>query len=325
MAVNRAAILKAAGERLIIEDVPYVKPGAGQVLIKVQAAAINVADHILQDTGLFIRYCPYILGSDVAGTIKEVGPGSRFQPGDRVYAHCNQKFSQGGLHESCAGFGGFQFYTLSLEDHTAKLPDVMSFEQGCVFPLSVTTAYAGLMTLGLDQPGSGYVFVWGGSSSVGTNTIQLFKNLGYTVITTASPRNFEYCREIGASEVFDYNGNDQPIVDFLKGKKLLGTLDAMSKEDTLKRCMKLVDGTICSVAPGTEKVGPQVRTIYQGRDPSFNIHQKVYREILPEALENGTFKPKPDPLVIGKGLEFAQEGIDMCKKGVSARKVVFTI
>ncbi|CAF9912652.1 MAG: hypothetical protein GOMPHAMPRED_007720 [Gomphillus americanus] len=325
MVINRAAILKAAGERLVVEDTSYVKPGAGQVLIKVQAAAINVADHILQDTGLFIRNWPYTLGSDVAGTIEEAGPGSSFQPGDRVYAHCNQKFSQGGFDESCAGFGGFQFYTLSLEDHTAKLPNAIGFEQGCVFPLSVTTAYAGLMTLGLNQPGSGYVFVWGGSSSVGTNAIQLFKNLGYTVITTASPRNFGYCREIGASEVFDYNGDDQPIIGFLKGKNLLGTLDAMSKEDTLKRCMKLVDGTVCSVAPGTEKIGPQVKTIYQAQDPHFNIQQKVYGEVLPKALGNGTFKPKPDPLVIGNGLEYAQEGIDMCKKGVSARKVVFIL
>ena len=64
-------------------DVP--KPGVGELLIKVQATALNPVDWKIQAYGLFIDVFPAILGSDGAGTVEEVGEGvTGFAKGDRV-------------------------------------------------------------------------------------------------------------------------------------------------------------------------------------------------------------------------------------------------
>lgn len=66
--------------------------------------------------------------------------------------------------------------------------------------------------------------VWGGSTSVGSNAIQLAAAAGYEVITTCSPRNFDYVKRLGASQAFDYRSNTvtSEIVAALKGGKLAG-------------------------------------------------------------------------------------------------------
>lgn len=53
--------------------------------------------------------------------------------------------------------------------------------------------------------------------------------------------------------------------------------------------------------------------------------QAIYREFLPKALKSGQFKPAPPPEVVGKGLEYLQEGLDRLKKGVSAKKLVVVL
>ena len=85
---------------------------------------------------------------------------------------------------------------------------------------------------GLDLPTSdptdkdGTVLVWGGSTSVGCNAVQLAKAAGYRVVSTASPRNFNYLKGLGADEVHDYNGADAVtrITRALRGHKLAGAL-----------------------------------------------------------------------------------------------------
>ena len=68
--------------------------------------------------------------------------------------------------------------------------------------------------------------VWGGSTSVGNNAIQLAVAAGYDVITTASPKNFGYVKKLGASQVFDYNDKAvvQKVINAFKGKTIAGAL-----------------------------------------------------------------------------------------------------
>ena len=77
---------------------------------------------------------------------------------------------------------------------------------------------------GSPRPTGQAVLVWGGSTSVGSNAIQLAVAAGYEVITTCSPKNFDYVKRLGASQAFDYRGNAVvgEIVAALKGKKLAG-------------------------------------------------------------------------------------------------------
>ena len=68
--------------------------------------------------------------------------------------------------------------------------------------------------------------MWGGSTSVGSNAIQLAAAAGYEVITTASPRNFDYVKSLGAAQVFDYNSPSvmPDIIAAFAGRTLAGAI-----------------------------------------------------------------------------------------------------
>jgi NADPH:quinone reductase-like Zn-dependent oxidoreductase len=135
------------------------KVGDGELLVSVQAWAINPCDTILQDKFLpSIKY-PIILGQGVAGIVEIVGPtaASKFKVGDRVFA-----FSLN---------NGFQDYVVLNHLMAAKIPDALSFSSVSVFPLCVTTSsialfgkdFLGLPLPSLDSTRTGKsILIWGG-------------------------------------------------------------------------------------------------------------------------------------------------------------------
>ena len=339
MPFNQAAwILEKQGKPLVVKESPYVSPGPDQVTIKNGAVAINPADWKLQDSGMFIDHYPFVLGADLAGTIEEVGNNVKhLKKGDRVCgAACTMVAGK-------LEMGAFNLYAVCPADLVALIPSSMSFEAAAVLPIGIATASACLYfkeQLNLDYPTSSpihqgkYLFIWGGSSSVGSCAIQLAVNSGYSVIATASPHNVEYCKSLGAEQVFDYGSNTvvDEIVDFLKSKTLAGIVDAISEGGTVEKCVEVAqkskgEKTIATVIPGSENGHPDdvkvgsVLVWISGHE----IATVIYEKFLPKALEDGTIKPKPDPLIIGKGLEHVQAGIDKLKAGISAAKVVVTL
>ena len=82
---NQAAYLKEAGKPLEVGDAPVPTAGAGEIVVKNSAVAINPLDWHMQDHGVFIQQWPAVFGCDVAGEVFEVGSGvERFKKGDRV-------------------------------------------------------------------------------------------------------------------------------------------------------------------------------------------------------------------------------------------------
>ncbi len=179
--------------------------GDRKVLVKVHAWAINPCDYMLQDRNM-VKY-PVILGCDVAGTVEAVAPGStaasRFRVGDRVFGFTANS--------------GFQDY-VALEDKLmTKIPRDLAYREAVVFGLCSATSAMFLFGkdyLSLDYPKLGapkkekFVLVWGGSSAVGSNAIQLATAAGYRVIATCSKKNFDYVKGLGAVYVFDYKDTD---------------------------------------------------------------------------------------------------------------------
>ena len=211
---NLAARIPSKHAQLVVEPAPYTHPGPGQIVVRNHAVAINPLDWIIQVEGNllygWLKY-PTVLGTDVSGEVVELGEGvTRFRVGDRVFA-----LAVGTDKDTNTGSeGAFQQYTVVREQLTSPIPDAMSFEEASVLPMAVSTAAAGLFQddyLGLRLPSAAArptgetVLVWGGSTSVGSNAIQLAVAAGYEVITTASPKNFDYVRSLGASQAFDYN------------------------------------------------------------------------------------------------------------------------
>jgi NADPH:quinone reductase-like Zn-dependent oxidoreductase len=349
MPKNKVAYLQKLGSPLEIVEVPYISPGPGQITLHNRACAINPADMLLYRTGLFITQWPHILGCDSAGIVYEVGPGvTHVAPGDRVLAKNSMGIVPDGngkmkFNNDEKGTGAFQIYSVVDAFYVVKIPEKVSFAEGCVMGLTMMTATIVLFskeTLGLEAPWDEgnekkhdeFVLVWGGSSSVGSCATQLIRNAGYRVVAVCSAKNFEYCTGLGAEKCFDYSSPTviQDVIEFLADKTLLGAVDAIGR-GTLENCIpiaKEVPGSkkVTTVVPGQNRVHEGVEVVVAKADVKNNPHVvKMYREYLGQALGSGELKPKPDPLIIGEGLEFAQAGIETLEKGISARKVVFTL
>ncbi|KAF9880435.1 zinc-binding dehydrogenase [Colletotrichum karsti] len=371
MPSNRAAWLTAKKQKpLEVRPAPYTPPGDDEIVIKNRTVAINPVDCFKQEAGDilygWVKY-PCVLGNDVAGEVVEVGPGAaakRFKIGDRVLGHAV------GLDKRCnkASEGGFQEFVVLRSKLTTPIPDSMSFEEACVIPLGASTAACGLFMkdfLGLQhphvdsKPNGEILLVWGGSTSVGCNAIQLAIGAGYEVITTASPKNFDYLKSLGAKEAFDYRsptvvqdiiatfrnrisagaiaigaGSMIPCVEVVaasKGRKFVAQASVAGSGKPPANASELLS-TIWSVT--CESLVVFVKSKWHGVANKFiwgsdvmanEVGEAVYRDFLPEALENGKYIAAPKPQVIGTGLELVQEGFDRLMRGVSAAKIVITL
>jgi NADPH:quinone reductase-like Zn-dependent oxidoreductase len=347
---NKAAWLSASGVKpLEIGPGPYTSPGHHQIVVKNSALGINSVDwakQMLGETLLgYIRY-PFVLGEDVAGTVVEVGEGvERFHVGDRVVA------AAAAISTNISPEGGFQLYTVIREWLATPLPDSITFEQASVIPLAIFTASYGLFDtgyLGLDLPtvparqssnDKRVVIITGGSSAVGSTAIQLAVSAGYAVVLTASPKNFDYVKKLGAAHVFDYK-SDSVIDDInaaVKGFHLAGGYSIGDGSiDLLAAVLSKHQGpsvhkfiALAGGKPGGGSIDPsiQVKFILLGPDAasSDSVVSNIYKSYLPDALANGQFVPAPEALVVGKGLEKIQEAFGVHMQGVSAKKIVVSL
>lgn len=341
MSTNTAAWLTAAkAHPLEIKSAPTWTPTNTEILIRNKALAINPIDASLQKSAPFPMDYPSILGHDVAGEVIATGPDTtRFKPGDRVVG---MAVGIGKEKRNCEN--AFQHFTILREHMTSLIPEGMPFENAAVLPLGLSTAACGLFQdgpcLGLEFPteprrqSTGKtVLVWGGSSSVGANGIQLAVAAGFEVIATASPKNFDFVKKLGAGQVFDYNSStiEKDLVEAFKGKTCAGALDCIGGK-ACQVCVNVVHkvagtGRVATTKAGNEQdvEGVTVQRLFGTTLKDNTVGKAVYQDFLGKALAAGTFVPAPAPLVIGKGLEFVQEGLDKVLEGVSAQKIVVTL
>jgi len=149
-----------------------------------------------------------------------------------------------------ARHGGFQHYTTCREVVVAKVPDSVPLEKAVVLPLGLSTSITGLHEiLKLDVPSSGpvekkgkTVLIWGGSSSMGSVAIQLATAAGYDVVSTASKRNHDYVKDLGATEVFDHTDPEvvERISKRLQGIDLAGICDSIGEESSIRACAAIL-------------------------------------------------------------------------------------
>ncbi|KAI0903559.1 zinc-binding oxidoreductase CipB [Ustulina deusta] len=336
---NQAAwIMGAKSHPFQVKEAPMWTPGSGEILVRNSAAAINPVDGSLQTSAFWPLNYPAILGQDVAGQVVAVGADvTRFREGDRVLGHAL------GMATKRNQDSGFQLYTILQSNMASQLPANVSFESACVLPLACSTAAAALfqdsgLRLQLPteprQPLTGKtVLVWGGSSSLGSNAIQLAAAAGYEVITTASPKNFDYVKRLGASQVFDYqsSGVQENLVNAFQGKSIAGALDCIGGP-SWQICMYVVQQTagnkvIISAKRGFPEPleGVTIKGLFGTSVKDSHVGKAIYEGFLPQALESGSYVPAPEPLVVGKGLNSIQDAVDFHRKGVSASKVVVTL
>ncbi|MGE0787347.1 MAG: NADP-dependent oxidoreductase [Sandaracinaceae bacterium] len=217
----RAARLHAYGapDVLRVDDgLPSPTPGARDVLVRVRASSVNPVDLKIRSGGqrAVIRYrLPVIIGLDFAGEVEAVGAAvTRFAVGDRVYGSPTHRRPGCYAEQVCVD-----------ELTCARMPTDLTFEEAASIPLVGLTAWDALVVRGRITSGQ-KILIHAGAGGVGTFAIQLAKSLGAYVATTASAKNHELVRSLGADEAIDYR--EERFEDRVKDYDLV--LDAMGGE-----------------------------------------------------------------------------------------------
>ena len=372
MPENKALWINAKRGPFAVGPAPYTAPRADEIVVRVRAVAVNPFDRLQQTMGdIFTPWTPYpfVFGSDVAGEVVEVGEAvTRFRVGDRVVG-----FAAGSdKSRNRAAEGAFQHYVVLLAHMASPIPYALAFADAAVLPLGLSTAACGLFQkdfLAMNAPSATptttgkTLLVWGGSTSVGSNAIQLAVAAGYDVIATASPHNFDYVKRLGAREAYDYNSKTvvADVVRGLLGREVAGALavglgsaaacvdvvgacegkrfvamatpatsfdDVPAGRGRLSRLIPAIARMLTGTAALTLKArrrGVTTKMIWGGTLIANEVGPMIFEAFLPAALAEGRFVAAPPPKVVGTGLTEVPVALERQRRGVSAAKLVVTL
>ncbi|KAG8218886.1 chaperonin 10-like protein [Butyriboletus roseoflavus] len=259
MTIQKALWLSEIGAEFTVGESDIPEPGPGEVLVKLEATAINPIDWRVQREGFFlIKEYPAIIGENGSGVVTKVGDGvTNLVTGDRV------------TFQTAFGvkYGTFQQYCLAVAELASKVPDNVSFDETA--PISATfnpfaiATYAQMpqgiaFTPPFETGGPGKyankpIIIMGGTSSVGQYAIQLAKLSGFSpIITTASVQHKDYLLSLGATHVLDRKLPTAALkeqVTNIVGTPVMYIFDAVSLEETQQTAYDLLapGGTLAIV------------------------------------------------------------------------------
>ncbi|MFJ1705050.1 NADP-dependent oxidoreductase [Kitasatospora sp. NPDC088346] len=185
-------------DAIALTDLPKPSAGPGQVVVRVEAAALNPLDLALITGGLkefFPVEHPLVIGMDAAGTVAEVGTGvTGYAPGDPVLAFTGPAGSVA------------EYTVVTPGPKLAHRPSALDAVRAAAVPESGMTAVCLLRAAGLGDGQN--VLVIGATGGVGLYAVQLAAGLGARVIATATAADADYVRGLGAAETVDYRAGD---------------------------------------------------------------------------------------------------------------------
>jgi NADPH:quinone reductase-like Zn-dependent oxidoreductase len=203
----KAVVIHEYGNENVLNYTDVERPEAkeDEVLVKVHAAAVNPADWKIRD-GAGERFgfkLPFILGGDIAGTVEAVGAGVEdFKKGDAVYGITLSNLS-----------GGYAEYAIAKPDAIALKPESLDFANAASLPIAALTAWQAMYDVANLRSGQS-ILITSASGGVGSMAVQLAKAKGAFVIGTASGKNEQFVRDLGADEFVDYTA--QPFEEVVK-------------------------------------------------------------------------------------------------------------
>ena len=203
----RAAYVTQPGpaESIIVGELPRPVPQQGEVLVKVHAVSFNPIDlYVRAGTIAMPLAFPYVVGSDVAGTVEAVGPGAtRFKIGDRVWGSNNGLMGRQGCASEYAAISERYLYPTH-----KSVTDV----DAAAMALTGITAHLGLFQYGKLTAGES-AYVPGGTGGVGSMVVQMAKAAGARVATSVgSDAKIKLSRELGADLAMSYRVDDIPAM-----------------------------------------------------------------------------------------------------------------
>lgn len=317
LSVMKASYLVSYGqpESLRYGELPEPVLKENSILVNIKAVSVNPVDwKIRQGILKFIQGSdfPRIIGSDFAGIVKEVAPGvDGFKTGDRVY----------GAISAFSGKPG-ALAEVAIVDYKSvrSMPEWLSFEEAASLPVAALTALNGLRRCGV-RKGS-RVLVNGATGGVGHFGVQAAKALGAHVTATCSTANTGLATELGADEVFGYEG-DNRIGSGIVFDSILDAWGMMDHRE-IYRLLK-PEGIYASplYMPWTIFTALWVRIRYGRKMTSSNMRKRAedYDEL--EALiEQKKLKPVIENVY---PLERSSEAFDKAEFGKPRGKVIITV
>jgi len=208
-------------EVLQVDEIPAPVPGPGELLVRLRATSVNHRDIWIRRGHPHPAYrveLPAVLGIDVCGEVVEAGPGVEgFEPGDRVtanpYMHCGRcRYCLGGRFQLCPVFTVYSGTYAELFLVPARFAVVVDpsvpDEHVAAFPNTYITAWQMLVGKAAVSPAD-TVFVWAGTSGLGSAAVEIAKLAGATVIASAgSEEKRDALRRSRADHVLDHHAAD---------------------------------------------------------------------------------------------------------------------
>ncbi|OAL52934.1 GroES-like protein [Pyrenochaeta sp. DS3sAY3a] len=342
------ALGKNTGQRCTIKEIDVPTITATEILVKVKNVALNPIDTKNIDA---IAAPGRIIGCDFAGTVEKVGESARstWTVGDRVAG-----FVHGGMYPDR---GAFAEYLKADADLAWKIPAEVSDAEATTFGISGCTAVLCVNErLGLRSsegaPASSSpaangstVFIYGGSTMAGLFSIQIAKNAGCSVITTASPHSFELVKKYGADSVFNYR-SPTVVDEIIKAHpNITMGVDCFSEGKSASICegvLKAGKGRLLTLQPTAKASSPDVTvepilcfTMFGSAfqmlapiGPKFASEPKDREALakffaaLPQLITSKALQPPPITIIEG-GFEGIEKGMNQLRAGeVSGKKLV---
>jgi NADPH:quinone reductase-like Zn-dependent oxidoreductase len=198
----KAMLLTGHGglDKLKYGEAPDPVAGPGDVVVDVHAASVNAADYKMRLGGSHYQTgglkFPHILGRDFSGVVSAIGPGADLKIGDDV------------VGVTIPGTEGAYAEKIAIKAAIiARKPQKLSHAEAAAMALTSLTAIWALEDTAKLKRGE-TVLIQGGGGGVAGFAIQLAKHIGATVITTASAKNYDYVKKLGADRVIDYQKED---------------------------------------------------------------------------------------------------------------------
>ena len=273
----KAVLIEKYGEPEVAHYIEVERPivGEGELLIKVIASSINPVDwktvRGYLDGAVKLPLTP---GWDVAGTVEALGSGvSGFEVGQAVYAMILVRG------------GAFAEYAVVKREEVAPKPTNLDFEAAGGVPLAALTAWQALFDAAKLTPGQ-TVLIHAAAGGVGSFAVQMAHNAGARVIGTASAKNADFLRSLGADEVIDYaTTRFEEVVT-----EVDVVLDTLGGE-TLERSFGVVKpgGILMSIVAKPDEAKAQkhgIRAVQVGVQPN-----AAELEAITEQIESGKLKP----------------------------------
>jgi NADPH:quinone reductase-like Zn-dependent oxidoreductase len=193
----KAVTISKYGDQSVLTygDIERPKPKTDEILVHNRAIAVNPVDWKIRDGlgEMFGLRLPIVLGCEIAGIIEEVGSDvGDFHPGDAVYGYVSLQRN-----------GGYAEYTIAKPDEIAPKPGTLDFDNAAAVPVGALTSWQAIFDTANLQAGQ-RILITGASGGVGSMAVQLAKAKEAFVIATASGKNEEFVRSLGADEFLDY-------------------------------------------------------------------------------------------------------------------------